>query len=266
MRPINLIPTEERRSRGAAARSGPLPYLIVGALALLLVGVLMLIHVSNQVSGRESQVSRLEVTKSEATAQAAALTPFASFAQVTEQRTNTIAELANARFDWSRVIQQLSLIIPPDVYFTSLNGSAGASEESGVVGPSLSITGCAPSQDAVAGFVATLKQIDGVTRTSLENSTAAEGAGEGEGEVSGASACAVGGKTQFSILVAFDLAPASPDGAAPEEVETESTESSSESEPPAEETETSSPETEGSSEGESTSTQSATTAGEGAAG
>lgn len=229
MRPINLIPAEERRrTRGAGSRSGPLPFLLIGGLALLLVGVLMMLHYSNQVSDREDNVAQLESERSAATAKAAELAPFTSFVQLAEQRTSTIAELADARFDWPRVIQQLSLILPPDVYFTSMTGSAGAGggEASQVSVPSLTLAGCASSQNAVAGFVATLKQIDGVTRVSLANSSTAEG----EGTVSGASACSAPGKAQFSILVAFDGAPPSPDGAAapveeaPAEGETESTE------------------------------------------
>jgi Tfp pilus assembly protein PilN len=260
MRPINLIPAEEqRKNRGSGSRSGPLPLLLVGALALLLVGIVVLLHYSNQVSGREDNVEQLQVEKAEATTKAAELSSFTAFARVTEQRNSTIAELANARFDWARVIQQLSLILPPDVYFTSMNGSAGGGDgEASVVatGPSLSLAGCSDSQTAVAGFVATLKQIDGVTRVSLQSSVTSGGEG---GEVSGASPCSAKGKLLFEILVVFDYAPPSPDGEvapveeeAPEGGEGESSsEGSSESE---------------SSEGETAPTQSASTSEGGAAG
>jgi Tfp pilus assembly protein PilN len=269
MRPINLIPTEQRRrSSGAGARSGPLPFMLVGALALLLVGVLLLLHYSNQIQGREDNVAHLESEKAEATAQATKLAPFTAFAQVTEQRTSTIAELADARFDWARVIQQLSLVLPPDVYFTAMNGSAGGSGSEGAAigSPSLSLAGCASSQNAVAGFVASLKQVDGITRVSLENSALNEG-GE-EDAVSGASPCASGGKAQFSILAVFDFAPPSPDGeVAP--VEAEASEAEPEGEASSEGSEEPSSETEGaaepgSSEGGSAPTQSAST-GEGGA-
>ncbi|MBS1843536.1 MAG: PilN domain-containing protein [Actinobacteria bacterium] len=247
--------------RGAGSRSGPLPFLLVGGLALLLVGVLMLLHYSNQVSDRESNVAQLESERSEATAKAAELAPFTSFVQMAEQRTSTIAELADARFDWPRVIQQLSLILPPDVFFTSMTASSGAGEgeASAVSVPSLSLQGCASSQDAVAGFVATLKQIDGVTRVSLAKSSTAEG----EGEASGASPCSASGTAQFSLLVVFDEAPPSPDGASAAPVE----EAPAEGEAESSEVEAAegSSETEGGSEsGEPAAAQSATT-GEGGA-
>jgi Tfp pilus assembly protein PilN len=269
MRPINLIPVEQRRrGSGAGSRSGPLPFLILGALALLLVGVLMLLHYSNQVQGREDSVARLESEKVAESERAAKLAPFTAFSQVTEQRTSTIAELADGRFDWARVIEQLSLVLPPDVYFTAMNGSAGGGgEEGATVGtPSLSMQGCASSQDAVAGFVASLKQIDGVTRVSLASSALTEGDGEG-GAVSGASPCSTGDKAQFTILAVFDFAPPSPDGEVAAPVEVESEESGEEGS--GEESEGSSSETEGaaepeSGEGEPAPTQSATT-GEGGA-
>jgi Tfp pilus assembly protein PilN len=274
MRPINLIPAEQRRrSRGTKTRSGPLPYLLVGALVLLLVGVLMLVHYSNQVHDREDNVARLEVEKQAATAKAAALAPYTAFAQVTEQRTSTIAELADARFDWARVIEQLSLVLPPDVYLTGMNGSAGGggSEGTAVGVPSLSMQGCAPSQDAVGAFVVALKQIDGITRVSLETSALSEsedeGGGEDGGAVSGASPCSAGGKAQFAILALFDFAPSSPDGGvAPAEVEAETPEGESEGEeaPTEESTETEGASEPEPSEGESASAQSAS-AGEGGA-
>lgn len=210
MRPINLIPESERRSHGSTTRTGPLAYVIVGALAALLVGVVMLVLASNQISEREGEVETLEARKAAATARAEELAPYASFEQVAVQRTQTVASLADGRFDWVRVIRQLSLILPPRVYLETLTGSAGGGGESegssgGVAGPSLSLKGCAPGQDAVAGFVAALKEIDGVTRVGLNSS------GFSEGSSTGASVCAVGRKAQFEILVAFDAAPPSPD-------------------------------------------------------
>ncbi len=210
MRPINLIPDEQRRTRGPSAPGGPLAYLVVGALVILLVGVVVLVLTSNQISDREGEVATLQAEKASASAQAQELSAYTSFQQVAEQRTRTIAELANARFDWARVIKQLSLTLPPNVYFTNLSGSAGGGEgggAEGIAGPSLTIAGCAPGQDAVAGFVASLKQIDGVTRVGLQQSQV----GESEGGTNGASACSVGRKAQFTIVVAFDEAPASPD-------------------------------------------------------
>jgi Tfp pilus assembly protein PilN len=272
MRPINLIPEGERRSRGPSTTGSPLAFLIVGALAILLVGVVMLVLTSNTVSDRESEVATLQAEKAAATAKAEKLTAYASFQQVAEQRTQTIAGLADSRFDWVRVIKQLSLILPPNVFFTNLSGSAGGGEAGaeGIAGPSLTIAGCAPGQNSVAGFVASLKEIDGVTRVELKQSVL----GEGESQATGASACSVGRKAQFQIIVAFDEAPPSPDSATATATEAATTESESstegesgtESESSGAESESTEPESGGSESAPTESTQATTAGATGAAG
>src|SRR6201999_2224382 len=203
VRPINLIPEEEQRrsrSRGPSSSGNPIAYLVVGALAIALAGGVMLILTSNTINDRESEVATLQVEKAAATARAERLSAYASFQQVAEQRKQTIAGLADSRFDWARVIEQLSLVLPRNVYFTNLSGSAGGGEGSECrAGPSLTIARCAPSQKAGAAFVAPLREIDGVTRVELKQSVI----GGSEGQSTGASSCSVGHKPQFSILVAF---------------------------------------------------------------
>jgi Tfp pilus assembly protein PilN len=217
MRPINLIPLEERRSHGGGTRSGPLAYIVVGSLAVLLIGVVALVLTSNQISDREGEVAKLEVQQSAAAARANRLAPYTSFEQVALQRTQAVAELADSRFDWPRVIRQLSRVLPPRVYFEGMSGSSGGEAGGegaavGVTGPSLTLEGCAPGQDNVAAFVAALKEIDGVTRVGLGNSTiASSAAASDKGE--GGGICAIGKKAQFEIVIAFDAAPASPDSA-----------------------------------------------------
>jgi Tfp pilus assembly protein PilN len=216
MRPINLIPQEERRSHGGVARTGPLAYIVVGALAILLIGVVALVLTSNQISDREGEVAKLETQKAAVTARADQLAPYTSFEQVALQRTQAVTELADSRFDWARVIRQLSRILPPKVYFEELTGSAGGDAggeggASGVTGPSLTLIGCAPGQDIVAVFVAALKEIDGVTRIGLNKSTVAKAESQGRDERVGF--CSIGEKAQFEIIVAFDAAPPSPDSA-----------------------------------------------------
>ena len=60
MRPVNLIPVEERRGGGAKMRGGPLAYIVVGALVALLAGVTLLVITSNQISTSKAEVTRLE--------------------------------------------------------------------------------------------------------------------------------------------------------------------------------------------------------------
>ncbi|HEU5062659.1 MAG TPA: hypothetical protein VFT79_05830 [Solirubrobacterales bacterium] len=221
MRPVNLIPLEERRGEQAPLRSGPLAYVLLGALVALLVGVAALVVAGNQVSERESEVAQLEVEDARALAKAESLTAYIQFRDMSEQRVTTVASLADGRFDWERVMRELALVLPSDVSLVSLNASAAAGEggessggglSGGILGPSLELSGCAEGQEGVAGFVTALKDIDGVTRVGVGSSELGGGdggseAGEGGSGGSGGDCLTRKFMAQFEIVVAFDAAP-----------------------------------------------------------
>ena len=60
MRPVNLIPPEDRRGEKAPMRTGALSYVIVAVLAVALLAVTGLVLTSNQVSDRKAEKSGLE--------------------------------------------------------------------------------------------------------------------------------------------------------------------------------------------------------------
>jgi Tfp pilus assembly protein PilN len=231
MRPVNLLPPEERRDGQAPTRTGPMPYILVGALVLLLVGVTALVLTGNQVSERESDIARLRHEDAKESARAERLAAYTQFQTLREQRVATVTSLANSRFDWERVMRELSLILPKDVWLVEVSASAspeadaggggGASAlRSGSAGPALEMSGCASGQEAVAGFVTALKDIDGVTRVGLELSelgSSAAGAGiAGEGGGGGGDCRTRNFIAKFEIVAVFDAAPV-PVGASGEE-------------------------------------------------
>lgn len=209
MRPVNLIPNEQRGLHGGVARTGPLLYIILGSLAVLLIGVVMLVLTSNKISERESEVKRLDVQKAVVGAQAAQLAPYVSFEQVADRRIESVTHLADGRFDWERIIRQLSYILPPGSSLLNLHASSGGSNPEGaafaVSSPSLSIIGCASGQDEAAAVVAAMKQIDGVTRVGLAHSTIESGE---EGETK-----CLPSQAEFELIATFDEAPSSLDSA-----------------------------------------------------
>ncbi len=219
MRPINLIPLEERRGEQAPLRSGGLAYVLIGALVAVLVGVTALVLVSNQISERESEIARLEVEDAREKARAESLAAYTQFREMSEQRTMTVASLADSRFDWERVMRELALVLPKTAWLVELTASAGGSAETGeggsglaaaAVGPTLELSGCATGQEAVAGFVTALKDIDGVTRVGVQSSELGEedaGGGGGGGSDSGDECRTRSFIAKFEIVVAFDAAP-----------------------------------------------------------
>ena len=225
MRPVNLIPPEERRGQKAPARTGPLPYVIVAVLAAALIAVSVTVLTSNQISDRKAEKASLETQIDEAQAQAERVQSFGAFAALQQAREQTVVSLAQSRFDWERVLRELAIVIPDSVWLTSLTGSASA--ESGppsssssaspslsedVTGPSLDIEGCATGHEAVASFLAALRDIDGVTRVSVLKSDRPDSSGGGESTSSsaggGSENCATRDFiSQFEIVAAFDAAP-----------------------------------------------------------
>jgi Tfp pilus assembly protein PilN len=227
MRPVNLIPPEERHGEQAPLRSGPLAYILVGALVAVLAGVTALVLTGNQIADRENEVAQLKVEDAAAEAKAERLAAYIQFRDLSEQRVATVASLADSRFDWERVMHELSLVLPSDAWLVSLTASAapgvggsgsGASGlRAAAPGPALELSGCASGQEAVAGLVTALKDIDGVTRVGVQSSELAEeGAGDGAGSESSGDECRTREFiAKFEIVASFDAAPIPP-SAAPE--------------------------------------------------
>ncbi|HEU5253320.1 MAG TPA: PilN domain-containing protein [Solirubrobacterales bacterium] len=220
MRPINLIPPESRRGASAPMRTGPLPYLLVGGLALALAGVALLVLAGNTVSDREAEVAQLEREDARSAAKAQRLSAFTQFRAMQQTRMETIASLADSRFDWERVMRELALVLPDDAWLVNLSATAspesGGSEGGGGLrasapGPALELDGCAAGQEAVAGFVTALKDIDGVTRVGVESSALGDPEESSGGEDGANEDCRTRAFiAQFSIVVAFDAAPVPP--------------------------------------------------------
>jgi Tfp pilus assembly protein PilN len=217
MRPVNLIPVDDRRDGRGPMRTGALPYLLVAGLVAVLVGITALVLVGNQISDSKAELAQLKREDAAAAARAERLVAYTQFRTLQEQRLETVTSLADSRFDWERVMSELSLILPRDVWLVSLDatasreastggsgGGSGGSLRGSVPGPALQMIGCASGQDGVAGFVTALKDVDGVTRVGVQSS-----------ELSGPAAGGSGGEdcrtrnfiAKFEIVVAFDAAP-----------------------------------------------------------
>jgi Tfp pilus assembly protein PilN len=248
MRPVNLIPPEQRRGASSPMRTGPIVYIVIGVLVAALAGVVALTLANNEISERKSEIAELRHEGAALQARAQRLSPYTAFRTMHEQRVLTVSTLADSRFDWERVMRELSLVLPSDVWLSSLTataspqasvgsgsgeGTSGSGLRGSIAGPALEINGCANGQEGVAGFVTTLKDIDGVTRVGVQSSAlpaVGEGAGTSSGgESSGSSDCRTRGFiAQFQIVIAFDAAPVPASATAEEAVAEVPAESTSE--------------------------------------
>ena len=243
MRPVNLIPQEDRRGGKAPLRTGPLSYAIV-AFLLLAVGVVTLLALTgNKIADRKAEVASLQSQVDATQARADQLSTYTNFADLQQARQETVASLATSRFDWERALHELALVLPDDVWLISMTATAATDPSSstsssttavdGVTGPSLDINGCASGHEAVAKFLAALRDVDGVTRvtvlssdrpgaeSSSNSSTSSSSASSGQSTVECASRDFI---ATFEVVAAFDGAqPAATAAPAPAEAPVAST-------------------------------------------
>jgi Tfp pilus assembly protein PilN len=223
VRPVNLIPPEQRRAlRGEGPGLSLATRALLGVLAFAVLAVAALVVISNQVNSKRSEIADLNRKQQGVEAVSNALRPYGSFVKLQQTRTSTVAGLARSRFNWERVLRQLSHTVPPQVWITNLSGSvtpssesstssggagAGNSLRSSIQGPAVSLQGCAASQRDSARMIARMRTLDDVASVTLTRSELPETEGSSSG---GAGAGSAGGteqecpRYQFDILVAFE--------------------------------------------------------------
>ncbi len=155
MKSVNLIPADARKNRGSAPNPLRIPtYVILGLLAASLVLVTVYVLTGNTISSRTAQFDTLQTEVAQTQAQAARLGDYGRFAQLAQQRLQTVSGIAATRFDWHAALADLSDVVPANTAFQSLSGSVapGASAGGGSGGssslrsslstPALELTGC----------------------------------------------------------------------------------------------------------------------------
>ena len=185
MRPINLIPLEQRRgaARGPGARTGVGVYAVLGGLGVAVACVLAFVVTSNSINSKTEKLASIQ-TQSQGEKQVAdALRPYGQFADLQRSRNQQIASIATGRFDWERALRQLSLALPRNTYLLTL----GATEAPGIevggnaggnvselrdqsTAPAFAMTGCTYSQHAVARMMTRMRNLDDVTEVHLAKS------------------------------------------------------------------------------------------------
>jgi Tfp pilus assembly protein PilN len=157
-------------------------YLVLGVLALLLVGAVAYVMQSNKITKGKSDIATAEQKTAEARAKTQQLGPFGNFAQIKQQRVASVRQLAEGRFDWERSVRELSHILPAGVWLrdfdASVGGQAGAPTNTSAstewAGPSIKLHGCAQKQPQVAVMLVRLKEMQGVHDVKLSDSTRGE--------------------------------------------------------------------------------------------
>jgi|HubBroStandDraft_3_1064219.scaffolds.fasta_scaffold58783_2 Tfp pilus assembly protein PilN len=227
MRAVNLIPGEHRQGSGSiTGRSGGGALIVLGLLAGLAVLVLMYGSANRHISSQKGEVAALTAEASAIQARAGRLTPYTNFVSMADQRTQTVAQLVQARFDWSHALHELGRVLPAGTSLATLHGQvgpAGATSASSAPAagstpasstppgstPSFTLTGCATSQAVVAQSLQRLKLMDGASEVQLQSSTKPGAGSSGSGGGSGSGSCP-GDDPSFAVQIVFAGLPAGP--------------------------------------------------------
>jgi len=234
MRAVNLLPDGERR-RVASGRNRGSGYLVVGALALVLVALLSYTLTANQVTSRNAQADQAGRDADEAERRAARLGAFGDFAQTKQTREASVKSLAAGRFDWERLSLEMARVMPPGVFVTEVNAAAAGSPEGGTgasaasgspsdssgsdSSPQIKLTGCAPTQPDVATTMVRLRGLHRAKEVNLEDSTRdAQAAGGGASTSTSSGAGASGtegcgtrnGRPYYKFIASVSFEPVPP--------------------------------------------------------
>jgi Tfp pilus assembly protein PilN len=186
MRAVNLLPKDETRRthRGPSlvvqlSAAGGL--IVVGALA----GGFFLSH-GKVVDRRKSlDAVQTELAQTPAPTLQGPASPTAALQATQSARLTVLSGALSGRMAWDRVLREIALILPDNVWLTALTGQAPVSAASGVpvaaptTTPSgFSLTGYTYSQQGVAQLLARLSLVPELSSVQLQGSSMTKIAGQ----------------------------------------------------------------------------------------
>jgi hypothetical protein len=220
---VNLIPSDQRRAQATGAQAGG-GYVVLGVLAVLLVLAVAYVMTANSVNDNTTKAAKAKSEADALEAQAAQMESFTDFATIKEQRLAAVKTAAETRFDWERLMRELSRVMPEGSWLQTTDastkeetgGSSGAPAPAGApvdpnaaVPPNATFVGCTPKQSEVAKILVRLRAMHRVTDVELNESLREEG-------VSDVTVDSCGPLYKFDVTVTFaptdtDEAPAGTD-------------------------------------------------------
>jgi Tfp pilus assembly protein PilN len=174
MRAVNLIPREEGRKRrqpGAVSLTA-----VLGAVLLTAVLSGWFLMASSGVSDRQGELDGLRAELAAIPPPAPTTAPQASLVAEKDARLALLGKALGARIAWDRVLREVSLVIPEDVWLETMNTNgpdpAAAAPAPGQAPPTggFNITGYTYSHDGVARLLARLAVIPHLENVKLGSS------------------------------------------------------------------------------------------------
>jgi Tfp pilus assembly protein PilN len=171
MRAVNLLP------KGLEpAKKGPSTAVVAAGATAVLAAALLAIGWVSASSHVSDEQSALAAARAELAAVPAPPAPPASSSTIPQERAARVAALSSAlatRVAWDRILREVSLVLPDDVWLTQLDGQVAATDAIAEPGKGLHLIGYTYSQASVARLLARLQVIPDLGTVTLNSSTAA---------------------------------------------------------------------------------------------
>lgn len=231
MRPVNLLPREVKQ-RQLRHGTGFAPYVVIGALVVVVVALLGYVLVQNQVTSRKNELADMTKQEAELKKKAQELSDYSKFANMKLVRVAGLTMISQSRFDWSKVLFDVSKALPDDAWLIEATGKVSKEAKTGepgasnsgsggtrskdankpdVPGPTLELVGCTYRQWQLARMMTRLRNIEGVAQVLLTTSEEKDTSEENTtgGDVSENECRVRPGIHKFTVTITFPVAPAS---------------------------------------------------------
>lgn len=211
MKAVNLIPNDQRRAQGSGAQSGS-AYIVIGVLVTLLAMVGGYVLTTNKATQSKNDAAAAKAEADSFEAEVAQRGSFTNFSQIKDMRLTSVSGVAETRFDWERLMRELSRVMPSGSWLQTTDASvtgdvSGAEAATPVAGttvvpePKANLVGCTPHQSDVAQMMVRMRQLHRVSDVEL-NQSSTELAAAGDASVDNC-----GRLYQFDLMVSFSPTP-----------------------------------------------------------
>ena len=181
MRPINLLPARYQPARASGERPG-IGYAAIGALAVLLLMIVLYVVTNNGINDANEKTAQAQAEQQVAQAKIGQLQAYGDFATLRQTREQAVRGVAQARFDYERLLREVALVLPHNTYLTQFSSGAGSgaapTTTTGTTtagGPTITVSGCAPSHPGVATAIVRLRKLHNIDDVDLKSSQKAGG-------------------------------------------------------------------------------------------
>ena len=168
MRAVNLLPRDDARSKSRQTNPVVLGGVIAGVAATAIIAAAFL-TVSAGVADKQERLDAAQAELDTTPVPPPADTSAATLQQEKGQRVVALSTALAKRVAWDRILRELSLVLPEDVWLSTL--SAKAPSEAADAPAGFTITGKTYSHDGVARLLARLAVVPHLSAVQLQHSS-----------------------------------------------------------------------------------------------